>query len=291
MYRSDWAGGMALDKFQDAYREAMDDLPKLQIDADRVMDETHHYRMIKQGRRYLITRGCTAAAVFLLCGAGTVAAKNFRDSIIRVNDNGFVITSENAVEGTENQKGIPDTVFILKIGGVFSTEDDVPDQAQAALDETEVVAYQPQMDEYDSLEAFLAESDAAAAVPIPDESLLGMEAANENVHVIDGGRRIFISLYNEELYFSLSQADNRGYESYSSATAYMGESRNERSFTNSQGMNYVVMDSVDENETVVSVHAAISMNGRDLTLSFEGFDWSAVEKVLYELDLSVYYQE
>ena len=280
-----------MDKFQDAYREAVEELPGFHMDADRVQDELHHYKMLKQGRKYLITRGCTAAAVFLLCGAGTVAAKNIRDSIIRVNDSGFVITSENAAPDTENRKGLPDTTSILKTGGVFSIEDDFPDED--ALEEVEVVEYDPQTNEYVSLETFLAQSDVAAEVPVPDKGLLGMEFTSEKVLVIDGGKHIFISLYNEDedMYFSLTQADNRGYESYSSATAYMGESRNERSFTNSQGMNYVVIDSVDENEKVMSVHAAISVNGRDLTLSFEGFDESAVEKVLYELDLSGYFQE
>lgn len=278
-----------MEKFQDAYRETVEELPKLHMDADRVQDELHHYKMQKQGRKYLITRGCTAAAVFFLCGVGTVAAKNFRDSIIRVNDNGFVITSENAVPDTRNKKGIPDTASILKTGGVFTTEGDIPDGD--VVEEAEVVEYEPQIDEYDSLEAFLAQSDVAAEVPVPDRRLLGMEFIYENVHVIDGGNRVFITLGNEDVRFSMNQADNRGYESYSSATAYMGESRNERRFANSQGMSYVVIDSVDENEAVISVHAAISMNGRDLTLSFEGFDESTVEKILYELDLSVYYRE
>lgn len=278
-----------MDQFTDVYREAVNELPQLHMDADRVQDEVHHYKMLKQGRKYLIMRGCTAAAVFLLCGVGTVAAKSFRDSIIRVNDNGFVITSENALPETENGKGIPDTASILKIGGVFSTEGDIPDED--IIEEAEVIEYEPQMDEYNSLEAFFAQSDVAEAVPVLDGKLLGMEFTNENVHVIDEGKHVFISLSNEDVYFSMSQADNRGYESYSSATAYMGESRNERSFTNSQGLNYVVFDSVDENETVISVHAAISVNGRDLTLSFEGFDESVVERILYGLDLSVYFQE
>ncbi len=278
-----------MDQFTDVYREAVDELPKLHMDADRVQDEVHHYKMLKQGRKYLITRGCTVAAVFLLCGAGTVAAKNFRNSIIRVNDNGFVITNEDALPETENGKGIPDTASILKTGGVFSTEGDIPDENIS--EEVEIIEYEPQMDEYNSLETFFAQSDLAGAVPVLDGKLLGMEFTNENVHVIDEGRRVLISLSNEDVYFTMSQSDNRGYESYSSATAYMGESRNERSFTNSQGLNYVVIDSVDENEAVISVHAAISVNGRDLTLSFEGFDQSVVERILYGLDLSVYFQE
>ena len=41
---------MALEKFQDAYRETVEELPKLHMDADRVQDELHHYKMQKQGR-------------------------------------------------------------------------------------------------------------------------------------------------------------------------------------------------------------------------------------------------
>ena len=38
-----------------------------------------------------------------------------------------------------------------------------------------------------------------------------MEFTSEKVLVIDGGKHIFISLYNEDedMYFSLTQADNR----------------------------------------------------------------------------------
>ena len=96
---------------------------------------------------------------------------------------------------------------------------------------------------------------------------------------------------NEDAYFSLHQMDNRQYESYSSATAYPGQSCNERSFTNSQGLNYVVFDTVDEAGNLESVHAVISVNGWDLTVSFGGFEQNEIEKVLNGLDLTVYYRE
>lgn len=127
--------------------------------------------------------------------------------------------------------------------------------------------------------------------PIPDEGLLGREFASERIHVMDDGRHLFVYLSDEDASFSLSQVDNRGYESYSSATAYMGRSSNERSFTNRQGLNYVVFDTVDEKGKVLSFHAVISVNGRDLTLSFQGFEEKAVERVLSNLDLSAYFQE
>lgn len=316
-----------MDKFQDAYQEAAKELPKFHMDAEKVQDELHHYKMVKQGRRYLIMKGCTAAAIFLLCGAGTVAAKNFRNSFVRVSDNGFVISSGNtmdqelsgeqglsgdrelsggqepSMEVADSRKGVPDTASILKIGGVSSTEGDVPDEAggmeeglsgggeSSMEEEISIEEYEPETEEYDSLEDFYAGSDVVVA--IPGSELLGMEFTDERVDIIDGGRNVFVILRNEDedFCFSLTQSDNRGYESYSSATSFMGESRNERRFANSQGLNYVVIDSVDENGEVMSVHAAISVNGRDLTLSFQGFEENVVEKVLYELDLSGYFQE
>ncbi len=270
-----------MDKFQDAYQNAVRELPKFHMEAGQVSDEIHHYRMVKQGRKYLITRGCTVAAVFLLCGVGTVAGKNIRDAYVRVSDNGFVITSETAK--ADSREGIPDTASILKEGGVFSIEDGIPEE------EIEVEEYEMETEEYDSLEEFWTRSDAAADVP--DVTLLGKEFTSERVYVIDGGRDIFITLSNDDVCFSLTQADNRGYESYSSATSFMGESQNERNFVNSEGFSYLVMDSVDEEGAVLSVNAAISVNGRDLTLSFQGFDLAVIEETLYHLDLSVYFQE
>ena len=171
----------------------------------------------------------------------------------------------------------------FKIGGVFSIEDGIPEE------EIEVEEYEMETEEYDSLEEFWTRSDAAADVP--DVTLLGKEFTSERVYVIDGGRDIFITLSNDDVCFSLTQADNRGYESYSSATSFMGESQNERNFVNSEGFSYLVMDSVDEEGAVLSVNAAISVNGRDLTLSFQGFDLAVIEETLYHLDLSVYFQE
>ena len=37
-----------MDKFQDAYREAVEELPGFHMDTDRVQDELHHYKMLKQ---------------------------------------------------------------------------------------------------------------------------------------------------------------------------------------------------------------------------------------------------
>ena len=273
-----------MDKFRDAYREASKDLPQISISAEGVRDELHHRRMQRQSRKVLMARGCAAAAVFLLCGVGTVAAKSYRDSSITVRENGFVITSAQDEPGVPEGQfdGLLDMAAFLKIGGAFSIEDAVPEAAT-------VDYFEPEIAEYDSLDAFLAAEDMT--VLVPDRDLLGRDFTRERVCVIGEGEDVHMDFMSEDAYFSLHQMDNRQYESYSSATAYPGQSCNERSFTNSQGLNYVVFDTVDEAGNLESVHAVISVNGWDLTVSFGGFEQNEIEKVLNGLDLTVYYRE
>ena len=71
----------------------------------------------------------------------------------------------------------------------------------------------------------------------------------------------------------------------------MGQNCNERNFTNSQGLNYKVFDIVDQSGELESVHAVISVNGRDLTVSFGGFEENEIQRILNSLDLTVYFME
>lgn len=272
-----------MDKFRDAYREASKELPQISISAKEVRDELHHVKMQRQRRKVFMAKGCVAAAVFLLCSVGTVAAKSYRDSIISVRENGFVITGSKEEQNLPAGKSgeILDIVSFLKIGGVFSIEDAIPD--------IELESVEMESVEYDSVEVFLASEDITIA--IPDKSLFTKEFTDERVCVFGGGEDVYMDWRNEDSYFSLHQMDNRQYESYSSATAYMGQSCNERGFVNSQGLNYVMFDTVNEAGERQSVHAVISVNGWDLTVSFSGFSENEIDRVLNGLDLSVYYRK
>ena len=273
-----------MDKFRDAYREASKELPQITISAQEVRDELRHCRIQRQRRKILLTKGCAAAAVFLLCGAGTVAAKSYRDSVISVRENGFVITSsqeeENLPAASAELGKFLDIASFLKIGGVFSIEDAVPEGG--------LECFEPEIMEYDSIDAFRAAE--SAVMVLPQKEWFAEEFTSERVCVIGEGEDIYMDLMNEESYFSLHQMDHRQYENYSTATSYMGESCNERNFVNSQGLNYVVFDTVDEAGELQSVHAVISVNGWDLTVSFGGFEENEIERVLNGLDLTVYYR-
>lgn len=292
-----------MDKFRDAYQQACRELPAPSMDLEKARDEVSHQRRLRKRRRYMITKGCTAAAVFVLCGAGTVAAKNYRDSVIEVGEKGFTITSvrDMPVEA-RNQKSReyePDIVSFLKMGGVFSIEEGIPEEeefagggdndALPAVEQPCIVESIVEYDirEYDSLEAFW-ETEKVTAV-IPEKALFGEEFTWESVQVFDEGQRIMVSMANEEARFFMTQSDNGDCESYSSSTTFDGQCANKRNFANNQGMSFVVFDSVDEEGNVISVHAVISANGWDLSMTFEGFGEDVVEKVLKTLDLSAYF--
>lgn len=265
-----------MDKFQDAYRDAMDALPEFRTDADAVRDELRHYRMKRRKRNYMLVKGCTAASVFLLCGVGTVAAKNYRDSVIRVNDTGVIIT---AVKLDEDPASPMFSVF-EQLGGVFSAVDFFPDEEISETYELDVV-------EYSSLKEFLAKEDVTVA--LPDRTLFGTELTIERVNIVDDGRDVTVQLYNGEYSFCMTQFDNREVECYSTAMTFGGHSSNERNFTNSQGLTYVVFDTLDEKGQVISVCAVISVNGWDLTLTFRGFEKNVIEEIINSIDLSIYY--
>ena len=272
-----------MDKFRDAYREALKAVSGPRMTAEKVQDELHHRRMLQQKYKRMTARGCTAAAVFLLCGGGVAAARNYGNSRIEVKDNGFVITG--AQEGQEQAargytaESTQDMDSKMKAGGASSDLDMIP--------EAEEFGYELELVEYRSIAEFLEAGNTVAA--IPDISLLGEDFTRERVIVSEDGRDVHVELCGEENCFFMHQADNRGYEAYSSATSYMGESSNERNFTNDQGFNYVMFDILDEEGAVESIHAVISVEGWDVTMDFHGFSEESVEEVLDALDLTVYY--
>lgn len=264
-----------MDKFQDAYRDAAEKLPAFKMEAGTVRDELHHYKMKRRSRNYMIIKGCTAASVFLLCGVGTVAAKSYRDSIIKVNDDGVVITAQESAEDA------PELLSLFeRLGGVFSIAEAGPEMALTEVCEIETV-------EYNSLKDFLAKENIVVA--LPDRSLFGTSFTSERVSVTDGGRDVSIQLYNDKVSFFMTQFDNREVGCYSTSMTFGGHSANERKFTNSQGLSYVVFDTVDEKGEVISVCAVISVNGWDLTLTFKGFDRKVMEKIINSIDLSIYF--
>lgn len=264
-------------KFQDAYQDAVNELPKYHTDIESVLGEKTDAEfasghLARQGGHKPYLRVAVAAAsLFLLCGVGTATAVNYQKSEITVGDIGYSVTGPGVMVVSEDE-------YVVDITGVEDTET------------VEVLETERNMEpiSYDSLEEFLAEE--TVTVAIPDCELLGMEFEIENIMVMKDFPSLMVRLQEGERIFTLHQRDNREYKQYASSTVFMGESVNERDFINGQGLAYVVFDTMEEG-VITATHAVISINGRDLSMDFYGFEQETVENVLTGLDLSIYFQD
>lgn len=267
-----------MDKFREAYRKAAEELPEFRVEAQKVQEELQHRRMRLPGGKRTLTKSCAAAAVLLLCSAGTAAAKNYHDSVISLRDDGFTITS---AQETGREKVAPD----IEMGVMKPLP--ISDGPLAEGYAAEYIVEYAEYAEYDSLQEFLQEE---LAIAIPDLSAFHAVFGQEYI-AVTGGKDVFISLTGENCSFNMQQFDNRGCECYSSAASYGGKSANERSYTGRQGVSYVIFDILDEMGRVESTHAVLSVNGRDLTIDFRGFEESVIHEILNSMDLTVYYEQ
>lgn len=272
--------------FGDAYRIAMNELPKFHMDAETVRDELHHRRVKNIRLHRKLVSMAAAACIFLVCGVGTAAAVNYHSSVIRVRNGGFSFT------GGENMP----MMMAEDVESALTDAGNVPHEAaaaqgegehapEAAPQELEAIILEPV--EYNSIQSFRERE--GITIAIPDPAWLG-GGAEERVTVFQPGGRVLVSLSYDDRQFTMSQADNRGSQAYASSSVFAGDSQNERSFVNEQGMSYMVFDSVEDGE-ITATHAAISINGRDITLDFWGYGQEIVEDVLYRLDLGIYFTE
>lgn len=270
-------------KFQEEYLQAVErELPEFHMDSETVRSELHHRRMRVQQSRRIVVKGCTAAAVFVLLGAGTVAAKSYMTTMIEMRENGYVISDS----GREKEILLADDRAEKEVAGGAKDEAGAEEGIAVLDDFAEEIPIEEA--EYESLSEFLQKS--VTASKIPDLSLLQSELGNGRVSVMEDDMTIFVHVTGEGRSFCLRQSDYRSAEGFSAATAYGGENANERNLTSAQGLNYTVFDTVDENGAVEMTHAVIIAEGRELSMDFSGFEPEVIEAVLTELNLELYFQ-
>ncbi len=289
--------------FQEAYKEALDGLPRKHFDAEKLSGGVVRKR-VKRSVAGIWLRGAAAAVILALCSVGTVTAVNYSRSRIRVGQQGYFLTGGETREPEEAAKGraaeeISGEAASGRAAEEISGEaasgraaEEISGEAASgrAADEASgfTVTEEPEEQrEYGSVAAFREKERIVMA--LPKEEWFGGTDGTWDIYVLGDGANVTARFCSgEEEIFTLHQWDTRGAESYGAAAVYEGESANERSFTSSQGLSYVVFDSVEEQE-ILSTHALISVNGRELTLDFYGYEAEVVEKVLDELDLNVYF--
>lgn len=277
--------------FKDVYHSAVEELPKYHMDMETVQKALQRRNMKAAARRKRLTSVAVAASVFLVCGITTVTAVNYHQSRIEIRNGGFsIVGGTNAAEEEKvltaavEEEDMQPEVSLARANDSVQADQSVTEEGP--IEELECSLLQEI--EYTSLEEFQAKEDIVIAIPQTD--WMGGCIESQRVIYIPDMSCVYITVWSEEGTFCMNQYDSREVEAYASSSVYVGEASNERTFTNRQGFTYQMFDSV-ENEEIVSTHAAISINGRDLTLDFFGYDESVVEEVLDKLDLSVYFTE
>lgn len=268
--------------FREEYQKEWKKSPKFCMEAGRVQDELHHRRMMAARRRRMVVSVASAACLCLVCSLGTVTAMNYYSSRITMERGGFIFLSPQAQENNEAAGG---AVFQMAKETVSEAvlEENVQPVAEVS---SEIVSERC----YDSLEAFWEAEDIQIA--IPELSQLGSEdkIEEQNILVVDTLDYVSVSMVFEDRHFFMSQTDHRERPIYSSSSAFMGECVNERQIKNDAGPICQVFDSKEEG-VITSTHAAISINGRDLVLTFWGYKNSEIDAVLKQLDVSMYFTE
>lgn len=284
--------------FGEAYKSAAEELPKFHMDAVQVRDELHHRKMTAARRRKTGMSVAAAACVFLICGVGAASAMNYRASVIEIEHNGFSFTNDKNVYRESSKTDVQERSSEMGLAAEgYSLDGNLSAAAaQAEIDkessEEEVLVLDAQVMEpveYSSIDEFRSQEDIAIA--IPELSWLGNvdTVERQDVMVLQDMNTVIVSVsFQQGVCFSMNQTDNRESLGYASGSAFMGEAVNERTYANSQGLVYKVFDS-EEDGKITSTHAAISVNGRDLTLNFFGFEQETVGQVLDQLDLSIYF--
>lgn len=262
--------------FREEYRNELDQVPTGDLSAERILAaasgdgarESAARRAWRLGKTW--TRVAAAAAVLIVCSAGTVTAVNIHRSYIRVEEDGYRLSRENPDETVQEPEEESAPVSELPEEGCYFEE---------ILDEGR---------EYASLDEFRANEEIDFICPEPEWLLGESEPQQETVYVSDDGSMVsYILVEDEKRQLLVNQWDTREAEDYSSATSYDGKSANERTYVTEKGFDFLLFDSV-ENGRTLSTHAVISLNGRELSLDFYGYPEETIENVLEKLDLEIY---
>lgn len=295
-------------KFRDAYKDALIELPKFQLDADKLTNDFLKQKQLITARRRKTMLIASAASLLLVFGITTVTAMNDNCSLIKVLDNGFSFTKIRIQEDNAeayDAKAYDNEPYDAKVPESTMVEG-APvnkmssDSLQSGTEKESVVADVEELETkrlaepktYKSIKAFRDAENIQIA--IPPLYWLGEkeDIVRYDINVIDyfgEDVRVMVS-FKENKFFMMSQSDNRENPDVYIEKGYRGEAVNERIFTNDQGLNYTIIDSMVDGE-VIATHAAISVNGRNISLSFFDFEIEIIEQVLRELDLSIYYIE
>lgn len=292
-----------MNDFKSAYQSAVQDMnvlgmKEIHIDAVSCMDvKNHKKRKMKQVQR-VTTTAFSAICIIFVCSIGTVKAAEYFGNVITVNEWGF--QSGDVVTMTENDGEICKTFIVeeeiaTKQETVTESETDnastdlfeeqqenMADKSENAqgVMETELMPVK----NYTSWEELKKDED----ILFPQPSIsIGEKIDAMDITVCGNWAMVRYDVDGKVLWMERTNyADTQG---HAASKAFPGGVCNERSYTDSAGYTYTLLDSVKEKEeNPLQIHAAVSVGSYEVFMDFMGYEEEEVRKILDSVDLSLY---
>lgn len=311
-----------MNDFREAYQKTMQDIPTYSIDADSVLNEARHRKVVARRRRQTMMSSVLTLCLVCLFAAGTTKAAGLFGNVIKATDRGFVTGDTETMEMALAEEAA-ETALAEGTGKARSMEEapaekvrsqEAPAEAEAVSEEPgsdamgenepEVMFVEDTIREYDSVAAFRAAEDTAViALPEAAEIMTVRnegEAEEASEETTEGTKEIQISVMSDGdmVMFSERTADGKmisvratdyaSTEGHSSSTVYGGEVTNEREYMTEAGYTYTIIDTTDEAGNYEGLHAAIAVGTYEIITDFWGYSEEDALQMLESIDLSVY---
>lgn len=304
--------------FKKEYRQAMDAIQTPQLDPEKMKKAEKRYK--KAVIRQWVTVAASAAVLFVLCSAGSKAAKNYSKSFIFADENGFRTADEQtALDQTASSydedamtetmsEDVEDMPMLTALEGDEGAVYDEGANAQAKLaDESDSGNFyeecQQQAAEYDGDDPEITDGEgmeiatvqynlrkdllaSGITCSLPDRYLFG-EITRERYYVV-GDDYLMVDIESGDKTFYMDQSYFGNSSGHATSTVYGEKLTNKRNYVTKDGYLYVVADTPGEEDSPNGIHAAISVGDYELIVDFYGYSEKEAFEVLDHLDLSVY---
>lgn len=304
--------------FKKEYRQAMDAIQTPQFDPGKMKKAEKRYK--KAVIRQWVTVAASAAVLFVLCSAGSQAAKNYSKSFIFADENGFRTADEQTaldqVASSYDEDAMMETMsedvedmpmLTALEGDEGAVYDEGADAQAKQADESDSGNFyeecQQEAAEYDGDDPEITDGEgmeiatvqynsrkdllaSGITCSLPDRYLFE-EITRERYYVV-GDDYLMVDIESGDKTFYMDQSYFGNSSGHATSTVYGEKLTNKRNYVTKDGYLYVVADTPGEEDSPNGIHAAISVGDYELIVDFYGYSEKEAFEVLDHLDLSVY---
>ena len=304
--------------FKKEYRQAMDAIQTPQFDPEKMKKAEKRYK--KAVIRQWVTVAASAAVLFVLCSAGSQAAKNYSKSFIFADENGFRTADEQTAldrsASSDDEEAMVETMpeeaedmpMLTALegdeGAVYDGEaNEQAKQAAGSGSGDFYEEYRQEAAEYDGDDPEITDGEgmeittvqynsrndllaSGITCSLPDRYLFG-EITRERYYVV-GDEYLMVDIERGDKTFYMDQSYFGNSSGHATSTVYGEKLTNKRNYVTKDGYLYVVADTPGEEDSPNGIHAAISVGDYELIVDFYGYSEKEAFEVLDHLDLSVY---